>query len=269
VRFVLVAVALLGCSKKTGTASCVELMACYVKCDNLATACTSACDDLGTTAARQANTEVFACITKAGCNDEACMKENCSPQLAACAAAVAAPAAPAAPAAGTKSAPNPGAVPDEEFIFVGANGLSLVPSLEIVAHGVAITYEGTWKESLHKIALDLTGTSYTLTSDSAAMGTGGVTLTETGTWSATDATLVFTPQHVGQSATSHVNGNHETHDELASDPPRTWTVEGVSAQWENFGAVHTLHPAEGLAITGPAPSWSGMQTWTYTLRRAR
>ena len=272
-RYAVLVVVIAACSKHdtaksgAGTAGCVDVLACYRACPQLAADCTARCDALGTAEARAANLALIRCFGANNCQDESCMTTNCAAQFQACVGAVAAPAAsaPAAPTA-PANAGSPAGVSDNDFQFVGEDGLTYVPELTIVAHGVPLGLAGVWRESKRNVTFEIAGGgTYTLRLDEAVPGTGAVTHTETGEWRIDGSSLVVTPKQVGLTGLDVI---HQEHDEVTPDVPRTWSIEGVTLEWTTMGTVHEVRHADGLVLSGPTPSWTS-GPWNWTLRRAK
>src|SRR5256885_5619405 len=59
-----------------------------------------------------------------------------------------------APAPASSAPATPVAAPDT-FLFKGANGLSYVPELTVVARGVAVQVAGIWRDDRHDFVLTL------------------------------------------------------------------------------------------------------------------
>lgn len=261
-------------------ATCSQIVDCIGACAE--TTCHEACIARGTPQAQASVRAIQQCAAQAQCADGDCVSARCGLELAACASGSSVAAGTTAQASAKSTgqdvvAPGPAAT-DEQFIFRRTDGLEMVSPIAIVSRGRAVALTGVWKDSLHGLTLEIAGTSYKLTYQSSfttadsmgrPSGGGGTAHTESGTWQLDGVTMVLSPS-AAEGTAVNANAAHAERIGAVADPPRRWALEGLMLSYQRLDD-NSVHPVEGIAIAGPAPSWaySPDGTWNFTLRRAR
>lgn len=178
-----------------------------------------------------------------------------------------APAAPGAPGAPAPTAASASGEPDD-FIYKSDNGLEWIAPNEIVAEGVAVPLAGTWCDDHRHIVLRLEANGrYQLSAGGGAIRAGNTkaditasSSAEQGTWALDGATLTLSPD--GYRLTGIAEGK-QTSGNGAADPPRQWSVVGVTIAYTPHGQ-DTPRQRPGLRVRGPSPTWyypSGEMNW--------
>lgn len=134
--------------------------------------------------------------------------------------------------------------------------------------GVSVPLAGTWCDDHRHIVLRIeAGGRYHLSAGGGAIRSGNsraditaASSSEAGTWSLEGSTLTLSPD--GYRLTGLGEGK-QTSEGGAADPPRQWSVVGVTIEYTPHGQ-DTPRRRPGLRVTGQSPTWyypSGEMNW--------